>query len=731
MKTKSLITGFLCALCVSVASAQTPVTISTVNIYGPAANATVTFRPVQQVGIDYPNYVLGSSISVTPTNGAVTTNLLEGAYIISFSGQYASQRVYVPGLWITNMGYALPLNLASAAWQFPVGAASIIVTNSGGGSTNGGTPIAAGTAISVVPVNGTYIISVQPQTFDAFGQASNALATATNLAGAAQAAAQAASDPAGSAATAAQQATNTAVAGLHALIIATNAAGTNAAAAYAAAAQAASDPVGAANAATNSLANGISATYQTKAGTFPASQLTGTAAINTSGHANSATNLNGPTVSSASGNGLNIIDADGSAMGITGGGITINYTNNSAVPPFRLNYAGNNTMYAEIFPNGTLWGTALVITNFGSSGSITASNGALTAIGPITGASFTGNGSALTSLNASALSSGTVPTAQLGSGTASSTTFLRGDQTWATPSGGGTSTNFGSTTYWTNPPTISAAGIPELYFGGTNGSKPIIVGIGNWYSSNAIFYVQSVSGPISFDLRPPEGTTNTANLDLCAWFNEFTGQGQYADIAIHPNTGGTESMWVGGIGSGAATPSLVLDPLGGGISFGGNGNLQYAEFPGYQSIPTGGSLAAPANFTLYASYGTQNQIAAGGVDPNAAGWLAWAFQNNTNHDLQLVPQGGYVSLNGYLTATNGVSSLATNATLHVTSTGLTNTLAMHYRIFGFTGTSVTQTNPISHIGFSYGTITTPTPIDLQSGEFVNGSSCAAVGGQAW
>jgi hypothetical protein len=41
------------------------------------------------------------------------------------------------------------------------------------------------------------------------------------------------------------------------------------------------------------------------------------------------------------------------------------------------------------------------------------------------------SGSNVTSLNASALSSGTVPTAQLATGTASSTTYLRGDQTWA------------------------------------------------------------------------------------------------------------------------------------------------------------------------------------------------------------------------------------------------------------------------------------------------------------
>jgi hypothetical protein len=71
----------------------------------------------------------------------------------------------------------------------------------------------------------------------------------------------------------------------------------------------------------------------------------------------------------------------------------------------------------------------------------TASNGASTIIARDINGSFaanlgafvsvSGDGSAVTSLNASALASGTAPTARLASGTANNTTYLRGDSTWA------------------------------------------------------------------------------------------------------------------------------------------------------------------------------------------------------------------------------------------------------------------------------------------------------------
>ena len=50
--------------------------------------------------------------------------------------------------------------------------------------------------------------------------------------------------------------------------------------------------------------------------------------------------------------------------------------------------------------------------------------------GLLTSTGFSGSGASLTALNATNLGSGTVPTARLGSGTASSSTFLRGDGSW-------------------------------------------------------------------------------------------------------------------------------------------------------------------------------------------------------------------------------------------------------------------------------------------------------------
>ena len=62
---------------------------------------------------------------------------------------------------------------------------------------------------------------------------------------------------------------------------------------------------------------------------------------------------------------------------------------------------------------------------------ITPSSGTITVSGTNAATSFSGAGTNLTSLNGSNISSGTVAAARLGSGTPSSSNYLRGDGTWS------------------------------------------------------------------------------------------------------------------------------------------------------------------------------------------------------------------------------------------------------------------------------------------------------------
>ena len=101
----------------------------------------------------------------------------------------------------------------------------------------------------------------------------------------------------------------------------------------------------------------------------------------------------------------------------------------------------------EVTGNVSIGGTLTYedVTNIDSVGVITARSGVdvddfisvgsnihLGNAGVCTATTFSGSGASLTNLNASNIASGTVPTARLGSGTANSSTFLRGDSTFQT-----------------------------------------------------------------------------------------------------------------------------------------------------------------------------------------------------------------------------------------------------------------------------------------------------------
>ena len=87
-----------------------------------------------------------------------------------------------------------------------------------------------------------------------------------------------------------------------------------------------------------------------------------------------------------------------------------------------------------------LTGGALGTPSSGNGSNLTNLNASNLSSGTVPDARFpatlpAASGVNLTALNASNLGSGTVPTARLASGSATSSTFLRGDQTWATAGG--------------------------------------------------------------------------------------------------------------------------------------------------------------------------------------------------------------------------------------------------------------------------------------------------------
>lgn len=153
---------------------------------------------------------------------------------------------------------------------------------------------------------------------------------------------------------------------------------------------------------------------------------------------------------------------------------------------------------------------------------------------------FMGNGSLISDLNASALSIGSVPTARLGSGTADSTKFLRGDQTWAVPAGGGG----GGTTILTAFQAADAVYTSDDTPNDTD--LEVSLEAGGIYSVQIHFLFNN--GPGFFAIDFDGGTATMTHMDLSAVSSPNTGSNgnvysrRFTSLSSFQGFGGTQEL---------------------------------------------------------------------------------------------------------------------------------------------------------------------------------------------
>ena len=181
----------------------------------------------------------------------------------------------------------------------------------------------------------------------------------------------------------------------------------------------------------------------------------------------------------------------------------------------------------------------------------------------------------LTALNASNLGSGTVPTARLGSGTASGTTFLSGDQTYKA-AGGGKILQVVSTSasvyHSTTSSTFQAAGDPATTITPASSSNKILI-LGTWgyhqsyTTTERMSFQRAISGGATTDNI--FGETNGSYYSTSASSREMGGAMNFLDSPsttsaitykfMFSNTNNSSSVLFGDANTAATITCIEID----------------------------------------------------------------------------------------------------------------------------------------------------------------------------
>jgi hypothetical protein len=354
---------------------------------------------------------------------------------------------------------------------------------------------------------------------------------------------------------------------------------------------------------TAASANGASTIVARDAGgNFSANTITATTF---SGSGASLTNIpNGALVNSST-----TINGTAIALGASGT-ITATATNSltfgtglSGVPPFATSYNGSTAV--TITNSGVLsLANGGGITASTSTGAITlgstanSANGASTIVARDSNGSFTANvgtfttvsgaGGGLTDINASSISSGTVATARLGSGTANSSTFLRGDQTYAVVSSG---TVIPAGTVMLFAQTTAPTGFTKNTTTGDNSALRVTTGTASTGGSVAFttaFASQTPTGSVSTTVNNQTATNQAQTATNIA--TTATNQAQTATNQSITPTGSVSITAVAGSAGATtlSTPQIPSHTHPGGVS-----NTQ-GFGTGTKFEPSGSAFVPPA-----------------------------------------------------------------------------------------------------------------------------------------